>query len=76
MMINAILVTDFSDHFPIFHVNQTFSVEEIESCFVTRAYNDRNKQASLQAISEIDWDETCSVPDPQKSVAPFSLMQS
>ena len=34
--INGILVSDISDHFPIFHVNQTFSVDEIESCFVTR----------------------------------------
>ena len=42
-------------------------MEEIESCFVTRAYSDRNKQAFLQAISEIDWDETCSAPDTQKS---------
>ena len=65
--INGILVTDISDHFPIFHVNQTFPVDGIESCFVTRIYNNRNKQAFSQAISEIHWLETCSASDTQKS---------
>ena len=33
---NGILVADISDHFPIFHVNCSFTVEETGSCLVTR----------------------------------------
>ena len=65
--LNGLLVTDISDHFPIFHVNWSLSVEEIDSSFVTRVFNERNKQAYLEAISETDWSEICNVHDTQKS---------
>ena len=65
--LNGLLVTDISDHFPIFHVNRSLSVEEIDSSFVTRVFNERNKQAYLEAISETDWSEICNVHDTQKS---------
>ena len=42
-------------------------MDEIESCFATRIYNNRNKQAFSQAISEIDWLETCRASDIQKA---------
>ena len=34
--LNGILVADISDHFPIVHINCSFSVEETVSCLVTR----------------------------------------
>ena len=71
--LNGLLVTDISDHFPIFHVNRSLSVEEIDSSFVTRVFNERNKQAYLDAISETDWSEICNVHDTQKS---FDLFHS
>ena len=54
---------------PLSHIpcEPDFSVDEIESCFVTRIYNNRNKQAFSQAIYEIDWLETCNASDTQKS---------
>ena len=56
--LNGILVADISDHFPIFHVNCSFTVEETDSCLVTRVYNDKNKQNFTQTISEVDWTDT------------------
>ena len=70
---NSILVADISDHFPIFHVNCSFTVEETDSCLVTRVYNEKNKQNFTQAISEIDGTKICNISDTQKS---FDLFHS
>ena len=59
---------DISDHFPIVHINCSFSVEETVSCLVTRVYNERNKQKFLQAISDVD----CNIPNTQSR--PFIFM--
>ena len=34
--LNGILVADISDHFPVFHISRSFSMEETVSCLVTR----------------------------------------
>ena len=65
--LNGLLVIDISDHFLIFHVNRSLSVEGIDSYFVTRVFNERNKQTYLEAISETDWSEIYNVHDTQKS---------
>ena len=53
--LNGILVADISDHFPIFHVNCSLTMEETVSYLVTRVYNERNNQNFLQSISVVDW---------------------
>ena len=50
--INGILVTDISDHFPVFHVNCSLTVEEFNTCSVKLVYSERYKQAFAEAISE------------------------
>ena len=50
--INGILVIDISDHFPVFHVNCSLTVEEFNTCSVRRVYSERHKQAFAKAISE------------------------
>ena len=52
--LNGILVTDISDHFPIFHVDFSFIVEKIDSYIVTRVYNERNKHNFKEAFSAMD----------------------
>ena len=43
-------------------------MEEIDSSFgAARVFNERNKQAYLDTISETDWSEICNVHDTQKS---------
>ena len=68
--LNGILVADISDHFPIVHINCSFSVEETASCLVTRVYNERNKQKFLQAISAVD----CNIPNTLNSFNHFHSM--
>ena len=40
--LNGILVADISDHFPVFHITRSFSMEETVSLLVTRVHNERN----------------------------------
>ena len=68
--LNGILVADISDHFPIAHINCSFSVEETVSCLVTRVYNERNKQKFLQTISAVD----CNIPNTLNSFNHFHSM--
>ena len=69
--LSGILVTDVSDHFPIFHINRSFTVEETESFIVTRVFNEKNKQKFREAISAVDWTEICNIPDTQNSFSHF-----
>ena len=69
--ISGILVADVSDHFPIFHINRSFTVEETESFLVTRVFNEKNKQKFREAISAVDWTEISNIPDTQNSFSHF-----
>ena len=64
---NGILVTDISDHFPVFHINYSYLFDEIDSFIITRVYNEKNKQLFREAISGIDWSEIYSGDDTQNS---------
>ena len=55
--LSGILVAGISDHFPIFHANWCFTLEESKLCLVTRVYNESKKQNFTQAILEVDWTE-------------------
>ena len=39
--LNGILVTDISDHFPIFHINYSYISDEADSFMVLRVYNEK-----------------------------------
>ena len=52
--LSGILVADVSDHFPVFHINWSFTVEETESFIVTQVFNEKNKQKFREAISAVD----------------------
>ena len=71
--LNGILVTDISDHFPIFHINQSFTAEETVSYLVTRLYNERNKQNFIEALSTVEWSAIYNTSDTQGS---FDLFHS
>ena len=53
----GILVTDITDHYPVFHINRQITTMGSEIYIERRLYNQRNKQAFLGAIQEIDWGE-------------------
>ena len=58
----GILVTDITDHYPVFHINRQITTMDSEIYIEKRLYNQRNKQAFLGAIQEIDWGEIYSTP--------------
>ena len=41
----GILVTDISDHYPVFYINRVNKLSEVEMFLENRIYNDKNKQA-------------------------------
>ena len=71
---NGILVTDISDHFPIFHIGKNIQISEPCETYVTsRNYSHVNKLSFQQALTEIDWYEMYLLSDTQTA---FSLFYS
>ena len=67
----GILVTDIADHYPVFHIDRQITTMDSEIYIERRLYNQRNKQAFLGAIQEIDWGEIYSTPVTQSCFAIF-----
>ena len=68
----GILVTDITDHYPVFHINCEIKKKEIDVCFWKRFTGLRNKQAFLHALSEIDWSVVCSNGDAQSAFTDYN----
>ena len=51
----GILVTDLSDHFPVFHINQTLISVEQDVFIVKRSFTAKNKHAFLEDPGAVDW---------------------
>ena len=71
--VNGILVTDISDHFPVFHIYSSLKVGESNTCSLRRVSSERYKQAFAEAISETNWCEIYNAYDTQES---FELSHS
>ena len=65
--LNGILVTDISDHFPIFHINYSYASNEKDSYMVLRVYNEKNKQLFRETIASINWNDVFSAENTQNS---------
>ena len=71
---NGILVTDISDHFPIFHIWKHTQIAQSDDTYISsRNYSHVNKLSFQQALSEIDWSEMYVLSDTQSA---FSLFYS
>ena len=67
----GILVTDISDHFPIFHISKCFNDTE-EKMFVTkRSFSDKNKEKFASELAEIDWEGLLDIQDTQIAFSRF-----
>ena len=53
----GLLVTDVSDHYPIFHINNRSYIGESDIYVIKRIFSERNKQAFKIALNELDWNE-------------------
>ena len=69
--ISGILYTDISDHFPIFYIDYSSSVDNTEQFATRRLYNENNKKKFCKQISEYNWDNVLLCTDSQESFSTF-----
>ena len=69
-----ILVTDLSDHFPIFHINHNFTLDVTDVFIVKRSFSPQNKQAFLNDLAIADWNSIHSSEDTQVAFGQFHQM--
>ena len=67
----GILVTDISDHFPIFHIGTTNKKEPIDRFIVKRTFNEKNKNSFIENIGKVDWNNLISSGHAQIAFSEF-----
>ena len=67
----GILVTDVTDHYPVFHIHRIPKDKETEVYFIKRIYSMKRKQAFLESIAETDWSEIYSVTSTETAFNAF-----
>ena len=70
----GILVTDLSDHFPIFHINDSFTLDVTYVFIVKRSFSPQNKQSFLNDLAIADWNYIHSSEDTQVAFGQFHQM--
>ena len=69
--IQGVFVTDITDHYPVFHVNQELITESADEYFVKRLYNSKNKNDFIEGIWLTDWSEMYGASDTQGAFDQF-----
>ena len=69
--IQGVFVTDITDHYPVFHMNQELITESADEYFVKRLYNSKNKNYFIEAISLTDWSDMHGASDTQGAFDQF-----
>ena len=68
-------MTDISDHFPVFHINPYKKLMTANEAFcLSRNFSQRNKQAFLYAVADLDFSEIYSQQTIQSSFSLFLSM--
>ena len=70
--ISGILYTDITDHFPIFYIDYSSSVDNTEQFATRRLYSETNKNKLCRQISEYNWNNVLMCTDSQEA---FSISQ-
>ena len=63
----GVLVTDISDHYPVFHLSGQYVTYAANDYFIMRRYNARNKEEFCTALAHMDWQEVCNLSDTQET---------
>ena len=53
--LNGIMMTDISDHYPIFHIANYIQAQDVEYSITRRNYTIKNKDNFMTKLSNIDW---------------------
>ena len=64
---NGILITDLSDHFPIFHIDNINNNSQRDNFFFSRSFNDDNMKMFTQLNINTDWNDVLVCDEPQKA---------
>ena len=70
---SGILYTDITDHFPIFYIDNSHSLINVdEVTYITRrSYNVRNVERFKDSLCAINWDDVFVIEDPQTAYTLF-----
>ena len=55
--VNGIMMTDISDHYPIFHIANYVQAQDVKCIITRRNYTTKNKDSYLSQLSNIDWED-------------------
>ena len=69
--VQAIMVTDITDHFPIIHIDWKNEQAYSEATLVRRLYSHRNKQSFFTELAALDWNEMYMQNDTQAAFSRF-----
>ena len=64
-LIQGVFVTDITDHYPIFHINQELTSVIVDKIIVKRIYNEKNMREFSETLSHTDWSEIYSASSTQ-----------
>ena len=67
----GILVTDLSDHFPVFHVIQDLTAVEQDIFIMKRSFTAKNKHAFQEDLKTVDWQSIYSINETQAAFSQF-----
>ena len=62
---NGILLSNISDHFPIFHIVKSYCYEMVDNITWKRKINDENIASFIEKLSKSDWNSILVEEDPQ-----------
>ena len=68
---NGILYTDITDHFPIFHIDNSNVVNDRPHIIKSRVYNDENRHRFGQLMINEDWKDVLQNKNPQEAYTLF-----
>ena len=68
---SGVLYTDLTDHFPVFFIDTSTSLQLTDSVIRKRVYSDVNINKFNQGLSSTDWSQVLSADDAQKAYTNF-----
>ena len=69
--LNGIIVSDISDHLPIFHISEKTEDKTKNFGVVKRSFNEKNKQSFTNELANLNWDHLYNVEDFQSAFSNF-----
>ena len=68
---HGILISDISDHFPIFHINENIGNVTQDLHIVKRSFSALNKEAFTEQVSNANWDSIFGIGNVQEAFSTF-----